>query len=80
MVTKKPSTLKLETEDVLLTTRKSFNAEDTVDQTKETSALKLMLNAQVLHGDHTMSELDLNSELPEKDGLKEKPEMADGDH
>jgi hypothetical protein len=45
-----------------------------------TSVLKLMLDAQVFHGLHTTLELDLNSESPEKVGLKEKPEMADGDH
>jgi hypothetical protein len=53
MVTKNFSTLKLVTEDALLTTTISFNAEDTEVQTKEISVLKLMLNAQVLHGDHT---------------------------
>jgi hypothetical protein len=80
MITKKISTLKLVTEDVLLATIISFNAESTVVQTKETSVLKLMLDAQVLHGDHTTSELDLNSELPEKDGLKEELVIIDGDH
>jgi hypothetical protein len=40
----------------------------------------LMFIAQENHGDHTMSRLDQNSELPEKVGLKEKPEMAPGDH
>jgi hypothetical protein len=52
-VTKKPSIPKPATEDVLLQTTTSSNAESMVDQTKETSVLKLMLDAQVLHGDHT---------------------------
>jgi len=48
------STLKLVTEDVLLETLVSSNAEDMVDQIKTTRVLKLMSNAQVHHGDHTM--------------------------
>jgi hypothetical protein len=67
------------TEDVLLVTRTSFNAEDMVDQIRMTSVLKLMLSAQEFHGYHTMLELDLNSESPEKDGLKESTEVY-GDH
>jgi hypothetical protein len=51
--TKNNSTLKLVSEDVLLPTTTSFNAEDTEDQTKVTSVLKLMLDAQALHGYHT---------------------------
>jgi hypothetical protein len=39
-----------------------------------------MLDAQEHLGDHTTSELDLNTESPEKDGLKERPEITDGDH
>jgi len=77
--TKKCSTLILETEDVLLQTIRSFNAEDTVDQTKVILVLKLMLDAQEHHGDHTTSELDQNTESPEKVGLKEEPEDT-GDH
>jgi hypothetical protein len=67
------------TEDVLLVTRTSFNAESMVDQTRETSVLRLMLNAQAFHGDHTTSRLDQNSESLEKDGLKERTEV-NGDH
>jgi hypothetical protein len=67
------------TEDVLLVTRTSFNAESMVDQTRETSVLRLMLNAQAFHGDHTMSELVRNSESLEKVGLKEEVE-DNGDH
>jgi hypothetical protein len=43
------STLKLETEDVLLTTEESWTVESMVDQTNMTSALKLTSNAQVYH-------------------------------
>jgi hypothetical protein len=46
------SILPLVTEDVLLQTIISFNAESMVDQTKMTSVPKLMLSAQVLCGDH----------------------------
>jgi hypothetical protein len=53
MLTEKNSILKLATEDVLLITTTFFNVESTVVQTKTTSVLKLMLDAQVLHGDHT---------------------------
>jgi len=79
VATKNNSILKLVTEDVLLPTITSSNAESTVDQTKEISALKLMLDALELHGDHTTLELDLNTELPEKDGLREEAEV-NGDH
>jgi hypothetical protein len=44
--------LKLVTEDVLLITETSCNAESMVDQTKTTRVLKLMLNAQEHHGHH----------------------------
>jgi hypothetical protein len=53
MLIKNSSILKQVTEDVLLTTKESFNAEDMVDQTKMTRVLKLMLDAQVYHGYHT---------------------------
>jgi hypothetical protein len=53
MATKRASIPKLVTEDVLLPTTISFNAESTVDQTKVTRVLKLMLDAQEHHGDHT---------------------------
>jgi hypothetical protein len=69
----------LVTEDVLLLTEAFLNAESTVDQTTMISVLKLMSNAQAFHGYHTTSELDLNSESPEKDGLKESMEVY-GDH
>jgi hypothetical protein len=78
-VTKNNSIPKLETEDVLLTTTESLTAESTEDQTNVTSVLKLMSDVQEHHGDHTTSELDLNSESPEKDGLKERAEVY-GDH
>jgi hypothetical protein len=79
MVTKRTLILKLETEDVLLQTTRFLTAESMVDQTKVTNPLKLMLDAQEHHGDHTTSELDLNTESPEKDGLKEEVEEY-GDH
>jgi len=78
-VTKNNSIPKPETEDVLLTTTTSSNAESTVDQTNVTSALRLMSDAQEHHGDHTTLELELNSESPEKVGLKERAEDT-GDH
>jgi hypothetical protein len=78
--TKNNLILKPVTEDVLLITTRSWTAESTEDQTKETSVLKLMLNAQVNHGDQTTSELVENSELPEKVGLKERAVTIDGDH
>jgi hypothetical protein len=62
------------TEDVLLTTTTSSNAESMVDQTKMTQALKLMSNAQVFHGDHITLRLVKNSESPEKVGYKEEAE------
>jgi hypothetical protein len=83
MVTKNNSTLKLDTEDVLQETQASFNAEDTEVQTKMTSVLKLMLDAQVNHM------LDQHSEEPVKNSplmedqlvtFGEKQEMENGDH
>jgi hypothetical protein len=79
MVTKNSSILKLVTEDATPLLKKLDNAEDTVDQTKVILVLKLMLDAQEHHGDHTTSELDQNTESPEKVGLKEEPEDT-GDH
>jgi hypothetical protein len=73
------SSIPLVIEDVLLETKTFLNAESMVDQTKRILALKLMLNAQAFHGYHTTSELDLNTESPEKDGLKEELEEP-GDH
>jgi hypothetical protein len=77
--TKNNLILKPVTEDVLLPTTKSLIAESMEDQTKMTRVHKLMSDAQELHGDHTTSELVRNSELPEKDGLKEEAEES-GDH
>jgi hypothetical protein len=53
MVTKKILILKLVTEDVLLPTITSFNAESMVDQTRMTRVLRPMSDAQDHHGDHT---------------------------
>jgi hypothetical protein len=69
----------LDTEDVLPATETSCNAEDMVDQTKMTEALKLMSNAQVDHGSHITSKQEVNSESPEKDGLKEEVQVTYGD-
>jgi hypothetical protein len=54
-------TLKLDIEDAVLHTLTSFNAESTVDQTKETSLLKLSLNAQANHGLLSSLRLEVNS-------------------
>jgi hypothetical protein len=74
----------LVTEDVLLETPTSLNAESMVDQTTMTSALKLMSNAQVYHTqDQHSTELDLNSLLAETHipvTFGEKPVMENGDH
>jgi hypothetical protein len=80
METKKPSIPKPAIEDALLPTTTSCNAESMVDQTRMTRVHKLMSDAQVLLGDHTIPELDLNSESPEKVGLKERLETTFGDH
>jgi len=78
------STHKLVTEDVPLITRPLCNAESTVDQTKETLVLKLMLDAQDHHTrDHHSTRLVQNSLLVETltvDTFGEKPEMVHGDH
>jgi hypothetical protein len=70
--TEKILILTLETEDALLITLASSNAEDMVDQTKETRALKLMSDALENHGLLSMSRQAKNTELPEKDGSKER--------
>jgi len=75
----KNSLIQLVTEDVPLQTPDLTNAESTEDQTTETSVLKLMSDAQVYHGNQFTLRLDLNSELPEKVGLKEDQEES-GDH
>jgi hypothetical protein len=72
--------LKQVTEDVLLTTTKSWTAESMEDQIKMTSVLKLMLYAQANHISQTTSKLEMNSDLLVEVLLIEKPEMADGDH
>jgi hypothetical protein len=78
------STLKLETEDVLLETEAFFSAEDTVVQTKETSVLKLMLDAQDHHtrDQHSTESVQnsLSAETFILDMSGEKPEMVLGDH
>jgi hypothetical protein len=77
---KKNLILKQVTEDVLLTTTKSWTAESMEDQIKMTSVLKLMLYAQANHISQTTSKLEMNSDLLVEVLLIEKPEMADGDH
>jgi hypothetical protein len=81
------STLKLDTEDVLLTTRRSWTAISTEDQTNMTSALKLMSNAQELHHHHTLdlhsielvqNSLSAETHTPVMSG--EKLAMVNGDH
>jgi hypothetical protein len=78
------SILKLVTEDVLLHTRASSNAEDMVDQTTMTRALKLMSDAQDHHiRDHHSTELDQNlllAVLPTKVTSGERVKMVHGDH
>jgi hypothetical protein len=84
MVTKNNSIPKLDTEDVLLQTTTSCNAESTVVQTKMTSVLKLMLDAQDHHTrDHHSTELDQNSLLAEMLQVVtygERLRMVLGDH
>jgi len=53
--TEKDSTLKLVTEDAMLETLESSNAESTVDQITMTSLLKLTLSALVNHGNLSLS-------------------------
>jgi hypothetical protein len=77
------SILKLVTEDVLLVTLASFNAEDTEVQTKEISVLKLMLDAQVHHtSDQDSEEPVQNSPLLEDHHPVSYGERAveNGDH
>jgi len=77
------SILKLETEDVLLQTETSSHAESMVDQTKMTSALKLMSNAQVYHTRDQPSEtkvLNLPLTVDQQVTYGERPRMETGDH
>jgi hypothetical protein len=78
--TEKTLIMKLDTEDVLITTITSFNAESMVDQIIMIEVLMLGLTAQAQNGYHTTLELVKNSESPEKVGLKERAEMDTGDH
>jgi hypothetical protein len=51
-----------------------------VDQDNTIRALMLMSDALENHGLLSMSRQAKNTELPEKDGSKERPETEDGDH
>jgi hypothetical protein len=75
----KTLTLKLVTEDAIQLPTISFNAESMVDQITMTRVLMLGLAAQVNHGYQNMLRLDPNSELPEKDGLREEEKITNGD-
>jgi hypothetical protein len=66
----------LVTEDVLLLTETSSNAEDMVDQDKVIDPLMLMSNAQELHGSLNMSRLDHSLDIPVKAGLKSNTEVS----
>jgi hypothetical protein len=81
--TKRNSIPKPVTEDALLTTTRSWIAESMEDQTKMTSVLKLMLDAQVYHTrDHHSEEPEMNSPLMVqlKVTYGERPAMENGDH
>jgi hypothetical protein len=67
------------TEDVLLTTITSSNAESMADQTKMIRVLWPMLDAQANHGYHHISELVKSTELLEKDGFIFTTRVS-GDH
>jgi hypothetical protein len=69
----------LVTEDVIHQTVDLINAESMVDQTKMTEVLKPMLSAQENHGNQSTLRQAVNSELPEKVGLREDLEVY-GDH
>jgi hypothetical protein len=75
-------TLQLETEDVHLDIPISFNAESMVDQTKETSVLKHMSNAQVNHGLDQLERPVENSLslVHQAVGFIERQRMEYGDH
>jgi hypothetical protein len=73
------STLKPVTEDAQDQILTFSNVESMVDQTRKTSAPKLMSDALEDHGYQDMLRLVKNSELPEKDGLKEEPVIESGD-
>jgi hypothetical protein len=70
----------LDTDDALQATLVFSNAEDMVDQTTTTRALKLMSDVQELHGIQYGKRLDLNSELPPKDSSIDVEVIRDGDH
>jgi len=76
-------TMKLVTEDAQAETLTSSNAEDMVDQTTMTRALKLMLDAQENHTRDQLSERPAKNLLCQEVqlvGSGEKPEMENGDH
>lgn len=77
--TENSSTLKPVTEDAQDQILTFSNVESMVDQDKMTSAPKLMSDVLVDHGYQDMLRLVKNSELPEKDGLKEEPVIESGD-
>jgi len=74
------SILKPVTEDAQDLMFTSSNAESMVDQTRKTSAPKLMSDALEDHGYHVTLKQVKNSELPEKVGLREEPPIDNGDH
>jgi len=82
--TENTSILKLDTEDAILLTEALCSAESTVDQTKMTSALKLMSDAQAHHTrDQHSTELVQNSLLVETLAVVtygERVMMVHGDH
>jgi len=78
-VTEKPLILKLDTEDAMVETPASSNAEDMVDQTKMTRVLMLWSDAQEDHGYQNGKELVENSESPLKDTSTEEEETTYGD-
>jgi hypothetical protein len=78
--TEKTLIAKLDTEDVMLETLTSSNAEDMVDQTTMTSLLMLLLHAQVNHGLQNGKELVKNSNTLLTDLSIEEEETTNGDH
>jgi hypothetical protein len=80
LTTEKDSILKLVTEDAMLETLKSFNAESTVDQTIMTTLLKLLLHAQANHGLQNGKELVVNSNTLLTASSTEEEETTSGDH
>jgi hypothetical protein len=78
--TEKDSILQLDTEDAMVETLTSSNAEDMVDQIKMTSLLMLLLHAQVNHGLQNGKELVRNSNKLLTDLSTEEEEITNGDH